>query len=132
MTHIILAIFLFLSLLIGFQFFLIRKSKKIKGSQIDPNDLSDEIKKTVMKDRSMLYFYSPSCGACRFQTPIIEKLKNELNNILSIDVSMDFRTARIFGIMGTPSIVILNKGTVKEIFIGTKDENVLRNSYLKV
>ncbi len=132
MIYIILTIFLFLSLLVGFQFFLVRKSKKIKGSQINPNYLSNEIKKAVMKDQSMLYFYSPSCGACRSQTPVIEKLKKEFKNVLSIDVSRDFRTARVFGIMGTPSIVILNKGTVKEIFIGAKDENILRNSYLKV
>lgn len=132
MIYIILAIFLFLSLLIGSQFFLVRKSKKMKGSTIGTEYLSDEIKKTIMMERSMLYFYSPSCGACRSQTPIIEKLKKEFKNVLSIDVSRDFRTARVFGIMGTPSIVILKKGTVKEIFIGAKDENALRNSYLKV
>ncbi len=129
MTYVILTAAAIFSFFIFFQFYLIRKSKKIVGSTIDLSQIPESIRKVLEKGKTLIYFYSPSCGPCRIQAPVIEKLKNELKNVISIDISGDFRTARVFGVMGTPSTVIVEDSIVKQVFVGVKSEEVLRNAF---
>ncbi len=80
-------------------------------------------------ERVMLYFYSPTCSACKVQTPIIDKLINSSNGkvkIFKIDVSRDASMALKLGVMGTPSTVIIEDGKIKEFFVGVKSEKILR------
>lgn len=129
MTYVILIFAAIISLVIFFQFYLFRRSKKIVGTSIDLNTLPESMRKVLVRGRSLIYFYSPSCGPCKVQAPAIAKLKNELKNVLSIDISGDFRTARVFSVMGTPSTIIFDNGVVKEMFVGVKSEEVLRNAF---
>lgn len=131
MTYVILTIVGIMSLVGIFQFYMIRRSKKIVGSSIDLSQISTELRKALDKGKSLIYFYSPSCGPCKVQAPIIDKLKNELKHVVSIDISGDFRIARVFGVMGTPSTMIFENGIVKEMFVGTKSEEILRNAFNK-
>lgn len=131
MTYVILIVVGIISLIGIFQFYMIRRSKKIVGSLIDLSQISIEIRKALEKGKSLIYFYSPSCGPCKVQTPVIDKLKNELKNVVSIDISGDFRVARVFGVMGTPSTMIFENGIVREMFVGVKSEEILRNAFNK-
>jgi thioredoxin 1 len=129
MTYVILIFTTIISLVIFFQFYLFRRRKKIVGTSIDLNTLPESMRKVLESGRSLIYFYSPSCGPCKVQAPAIAKLKNELKNVLSIDISGDFRTARVFGVIGTPSTIIFDNGVVKEMFVGVESEEVLRNAF---
>lgn len=130
MIYLVLIIFIFLTLLFGFQFFLISKSKKIAGQSIDSSKIRSDLQKYFASDKSIVYFYSPNCSACRYQAPIIENLKKQNFNVLSIDVSKDLQMARLFGIMGTPSIVVMNKNIIKDFFIGFREEEIIKKAYL--
>jgi thioredoxin 1 len=104
------------------------RAKFKKGKVV--NDIGGKIGEAIKRgERVMLYFYSPTCSACKVQTPIIENLINLANGrtkIFKIDVSRDVNTALKFGVMGTPSIVVVEDGKIKEFFVGVKSENILR------
>lgn len=129
MIYLIIVIFIFLTLLFGFQFFLIAKSKKMAGHSIDVSKVRNDLKSILNKDKAIIYFYSPNCSACKYQAPVIENLKKQNYNVLPIDVSRDLQTARLFGIMGTPSIAIMSKNTIKELFVGFRDEEIIKKAY---
>jgi thioredoxin 1 len=107
---------------------LVLRAKFKKGKVV--NDIGGKIGEAIKRgERVMLYFYSPTCSACKVQTPIIENLINLANGrtkIFKIDVSRDVNTALKFGVMGTPSIVVVEDGKIKEFFVGVKSENILR------
>jgi thioredoxin 1 len=77
--------------------------------------------------RVILYFYSPTCGACRQQTPVIDNLKNKSSKIHKIDISKDINAAMAIGVMGTPSTVIIENGLIKEFFLGYVGREKLLN-----
>ncbi len=117
-----------LLLFFGMQFFVIWKSKRSKGKKIE--GLKGQIGKSVANSgRVLAYFYSPSCAACRTQTPVVEKLQSEFSNVFKVNVADDLDTARAFGVMATPTTAIVNGGIVEELLIGAKTEKELR-SYL--
>ncbi|MFN3134131.1 MAG: thioredoxin family protein [Candidatus Kryptonium sp.] len=102
---------------------------KLKKGQLVPN-IGGEIGKAINKgEKVILYFYSPTCSACKVQTPIIDKLisaGNGKTKIFKIDVSKDINVALKLGVMGTPSTVVIEDGKIKEFFVGVKSENILR------
>ncbi len=111
---------------------MIFKSKRISGQSIDLSKIRPELRNYFNKEKLLIYFYSPNCTACRYQTPIIENLKKQSFNTLSIDISKDLQLARIFGIMGTPSIALMKGNLVKEFFIGYQDEDKLIQAYQSI
>ncbi|CUS78721.1 Thioredoxin [Candidatus Kryptonium thompsonii] len=102
---------------------------KLKKGRLVP-DIGGEIGRAIDKgEKVILYFYSPTCSACKVQTPIIDKLINSGNGkakIFKIDVSRDVNVALKLGVMGTPSTVVIENGKIKEFFVGVKSENILR------
>jgi thioredoxin 1 len=125
-------LFYFVIALIAFIFAMnlsvVLRAKFKKGKVV--NDIGGKIGEAIKRgERVMLYFYSPTCSACKVQTPIIDNLINLANGrtkIFKIDVSRDVNTALKFGVMGTPSIVVVEDGKIKEFFVGVKSENILR------
>mgnify|MGYP001604349336 FL=1 len=114
-----------LFLFIGMQFFVIWKSKRNKGRKVE--GLNGQIGKSVANGgRVLAYFYSPSCSACRTQTPVVEKLQSEFSNVFKVNVADDLDTARAFGVMATPTTAIVNGGVIAELFVGAKSEKELR------
>src|ERR1035437_3219313 len=98
---IILYIFIgIIALFMVIQFNMIRMAKKSKGIKL--SGLRGELKVLERKGTNgLVYFFSPSCHACKTQTPLIREMKSEYKNIFDIDISKDFQTAGIFGIKAT-------------------------------
>lgn len=113
-------------LFLAMQFTAYFKSKKLVGQSLPFDKLSGNLKNSIKDKNSVLYFYAPNCHACKQQSPIIEKLKKDFNNIFMIDASQNISDARAFGIMGTPSTIFVKANQIKEVMIGFKNENVLR------
>lgn len=130
MIYVMLLIFGFLTLLFAFQYYLILKSKRMAGRFIDLKNIRPDLRDLFKKEKLLVYFFSPNCNACKYQTPVIESLKKQNFNILSIDISRDLQLARVFGVMGTPSIALMNGNHIKEFFVGYQDESKLIKNYL--
>ena len=108
--------FLFLS-----QLSIIWRAKRKKGQKIDaiPGKIGEKIRRG---EAVLLYFFSPSCRACKAQTPIYHRVKNRFRNAFAVDVSREQAIAQKLGIMGTPSIVWIKNGVIKEFWVGLRQE----------
>ncbi len=75
----------------------------------------------------MVYFYSPTCGACKAMTPMVDRLKKEFKGVFSVNLAKDMETARVFGVMGTPATVVVKNGQIQKFVLGARSEKYLRD-----
>jgi thioredoxin 1 len=103
----------------GLQYFMVFKMKLKKGKSAP--ELSGPYGKAIKnKKTALFYFYSPSCGACKSMTPIVSGYTKNNSRCFKVDISKDMETARAFGVMGTPSTVLVEDGIIKEFIVGPK------------
>lgn len=117
---------------ISLRFFMQKKAQRAKGKKVDISIFDDKVKSLLSGKKSILYFYTPTCGACKSQTPIIDKLAEEIKAVGKIDLSINRAAASEFGIMGTPSTAIMSGNKIADIFVGLKHENFLRKRFDEV
>jgi len=79
-------------------------------------------------ERVLLYFFSHSCGMCKSITPIIDRLAVSHPNVVKIDVVQSLDLARAFGVMGTPTTVLVRDSKVEKMWVGTRSEAQLRRA----
>lgn len=103
---------------------MISASKKGKDAPELNRQYNNAIKKS---DPALFYFYSPQCGACKPMTPVIDKIAERYRNTLKVNVAEDMDTARKFGVMGTPSVVLVKQGKIAEYLVGPQPEDKIRS-----
>ena len=121
--YIVLAVIL---LIFSLQFVMIIGARKLKGKKIA--GLQGKLKALEKNgSKGLIYFFTPSCRACKVQTPIIKELQKSTKNVFDVDISRDMQTAKIFGIKATPTTILVENGTVKNVLLGVKQKDVLKN-----
>ncbi len=128
MEYVIIAAVIFL-FFFGMRFFMIRKSKAKLGTEVDISKFDLRTREMLRNNKSILYFYTPTCRACKTQVPVIDKLKNDLKSVGKIDISQHLEIAREFGIMGTPATAIMKKNKIVDIFVGYRNEAFLKSKF---
>jgi thioredoxin 1 len=116
----IVGFFVFLRLLAGFN------GRMKKGKVIEP--FSGEISRKIQSgEKLLLYFYSPSCGACKAMTPVIDEMKRGNKNIYKINLAKESerKIGQIFGVMGTPATVLVENSKIAQFILGAKSKNFL-------
>ena len=97
-----------------------KKGKEITG-------ISGELgRKITAGEKLLVYFFSPTCGACRNVTPVIDKMKKENSNIFKIDVSQKPEISREFGVMGTPATIVVENKKISQYVLGARSESFIR------
>ncbi len=125
MMIIIYVIAAFVLLIFALQLSTIISAKKSKGKKI--TGLHGKLKALEKNgSKGLIYFFSPACRTCKYQTPIIKELQAKNRNIYDVDISKDMQTARVFGIKATPTTVLIENGTVKEVLLGVKQKADLK------
>lgn len=124
---IVLGILLFLAIYIYWQYAAIKKLKKQEGQPVS-KDAREALH--LEEGTHLLYFYSQSCAACKTMTPIIQDLEeNRVENsdytVHKLDVADSYLLARNFGVMATPTTIIVQNGDVKLIEVGAKKRQKL-------
>jgi thioredoxin 1 len=129
MNYVLIIIVAILVLFFLMQIWIVRKSKSRKGKQLD--NVGGEIGKAMAKHQSLiLYFFTPTCAACRTQTPMVEELKKSFPNIFSVDLLKDLSIGQQIGVMATPTTLVIENKVIKEVFLGAqRKEKIL--SYLR-
>ena len=70
-------------------------------------------KKINEKPLVLVDFFATWCGPCRMQAPILERVKEELGDqveIYKLDVDENEQTAKQFGVMSIPTLVLFKDG----------------------
>ena len=78
-------------------------------------------------EAALFYFYSPGCRACTPMTPQIEQMGKENPRVFKIDVSREMEVAKSFGIMATPSTILVKEGIIREFLLGPQSQTTLAN-----
>lgn len=108
-------------LFFALQYGLVLKMRFKKGKQVP--ELDGKYGRAIQNGKkAIFYFYSQSCGACRPMTPIIDQYVKKSKNVYKVDIARDMATARKFGVMGTPSTVLVENGIIKEFLVGPQSE----------
>jgi len=98
--------------------FLIRLKSWTKRGKNAPR-VSGSLGKSIQQGEKVIaYFYSPTCSACRTQEKYLPKIQETFTNIFQINAVKEREVASAFGLMGTPTTVIIDKGIIKEYFVG--------------
>lgn len=99
----------------------LKKGKEITG-------IGGELgKKIKAGEKLLVYFFTPTCGACRPMTPIIDEMKKDNANIYKIDASLKPEISRGFGVMGTPATIVVDNKKISQYILGAKSESFIRN-----
>jgi thiol-disulfide isomerase/thioredoxin len=124
MSVLAVIVVLFLGLVIGMQVLVRYKAKAMQGKTVPtiPGPIGAQIRTAKS---TLLYFMSPSCGACRAWTPKLKALSQKNRNVFVIDVSSQYEVARALSVMATPSAVEIRDGRVSGYHVGAIPLDVL-------
>jgi thioredoxin 1 len=107
---------------VGLRVFMVLRIKRQEGKPAP--ELSGKLGRAARgRDRALFYFYSPGCAPCRPMTPVVRSMRG---NVHAVDITQDMDTARKFGVMATPTTVLVEQGVVQQILVGPQPESTLR------
>ncbi|ADU97318.1 Thioredoxin domain-containing protein [Thermovibrio ammonificans HB-1] len=100
------------------------KSSRMKGQEIP---LEGEFAK-LKKGKGVIYFSAPNCRPCMMVDPVVKKLSKELKRVhfVKVNVAEKPELARKFGILATPTLLIVKDGRIEDGLVGPVTEGVLR------
>lgn len=120
-----------IALFIGMQSIMVFAAKRTRGKKLA--GLSGKLKPLERNGSTgLVYFFSPSCRACKMQTPVIKDLQKNYKNVFDVDISKDMQTARIFGVKATPTTVTVKDGLISKVFVGFKQQDVIEKQLMEM
>jgi thioredoxin 1 len=111
-------------LMVGLQLLVRSRARAMRGKDVPelPGPLGRQLSGSP---RALLYFFSPSCGACKALTPRFAALSRSNPAIHLIDVAQDLGVARSFQVMGTPSVIEIAEGKIVVYHVGAVPAEVM-------
>lgn len=79
-------------------------------------------------------FHALWCGPCKFQTPILKDVANELGEkarVIKIDVDQNPELARRYNIHGVPTLMVFKSGQIVWRHAGVTNKNELKSLILQ-
>ncbi|NOQ97404.1 MAG: hypothetical protein GQ561_04495 [Calditrichae bacterium] len=117
MNNLIFVVVGIVGLFLLFQLIMKFKSWSRRGKEAPK--VGGALGKAILKgEKTIAYFYSPTCRACKTQEKYLPSVQNKVNNIFRINAAKERETATAFGVMGTPTTVIIEAGIIKDYFVG--------------
>ncbi len=80
---------------------------------VTTDNFAEEILQT--DETILIDFYADWCVPCRLLSPIVEDVSKELvsGKVVKIDVNAEPEIAELFQIMGLPTLIVLEGGSIK-------------------
>jgi len=77
--------------------------------------------------RKIYYFTASYCGPCKAMAPMIEQLQQSYPGLIKIDIEEQPKLAEDFGVMATPTFVVVKNDQVAEVKIGSSGAKWLKD-----
>ena len=100
--------------------------------EIKNNEFRSEIEDGIV----LVDFYAQWCGPCRMISPVLEQLHEEYDgkvNFVKVDIDVNPETAKEYGVMSIPNLLIFKDGELADRLLGFKPKQTLQqwiNNYL--
>ena len=78
------------------------------------------------RGRAAVYFYTKNCRPCRQVTPVIDRMREEYDNLYTLDIQAHPRLARELGIRATPTTLLVEDGRILKVFLGPKATGAIK------
>ena len=123
-TALLIAAVALVVLMVGMQVLVRTRARAMVGKPVPalPGPTGAKLAESA---RSLVYFFSPSCGACVRLTPRFRALAQRNPAVFVIDVMRELELARVLGVMGTPSVVELAQGKIVGYHVGSIPPEVI-------
>ena len=99
-----------------------------------PVEISNEkFSEMVLKAKLpvLVDFWAPWCGPCRMVAPVVDELANEYDGKVSfvkINVDDNLETARQYGVMSIPALIIFKNGQPVSNIVGYRPKPELKKN----
>ena len=92
---------------------------------INKNNFQSEVLNSEKK--VLLDFWAPWCGPCRMVVPIVEEIADERPDIKvgKINVDEEVELASQFGIMSSPTLVVIENGKIVNQAMGARPKEAI-------
>jgi len=104
------------------QWVMYRQSKRNEGQMAPDTSEIDDLADHPLR---VYYFYSSNCGPCRRMTPVVDKLREQHDNLIKVNISEYSQIARGFGVAGVPCIAVVIDGRISKVQLGRVSESQL-------
>ena len=84
----------------------------------------------VLDSKSLVVvdFWAQWCGPCRKLAPVMEQIQNEFIDsikVYKIDADKNINSAKEYGVISLPSILVFKDGIVKETMVGLMPKSAI-------
>ncbi len=124
MSLLLVAVLAFTALVVAMQIAVRAKARAMRGKAV-PRLPGRTGERLAGASRALVYFFSPSCGACRPLTPHFQEMSRRNSSVFVVDVRQEMALARGFGVMGTPSVVEIADGRIVGYHVGRVPAEVM-------
>ncbi|MDD4062339.1 MAG: thioredoxin family protein [Candidatus Pacebacteria bacterium] len=73
----------------------------------------------------LVFFWSPTCGACNSCFPLTKELSKQGINVGMVNIFENYKIAKEYKIPATPTIIIFKNGIAVERAVGLRSKEVL-------
>ncbi|MDJ0738939.1 MAG: thioredoxin family protein [Gammaproteobacteria bacterium] len=77
--------------------------------------------------KALVYCYSPMCGPCRPMSREVDSLIDDGAPVYKLDISEHPETSRELGIRATPTLVLVENGSIARMVLGVKMAEFMRD-----
>lgn len=116
---------LFVVAYVATQFWLVWRTRNQRGRRAPSvDDLLDA--EFLAQPRVILYFWRPGCHVCGPTSMVINPLLGKRKDIIRINTLEQRELAQRFGVLGTPTLVVINQGWIEQVLVGSRNELQIR------
>jgi thioredoxin 1 len=113
-----------MALVLALQVFVRAKARAMRGKPVPslPGRTGERLSRAP---RALVYFFSPSCGACKPLTPRFRELSRRNSAVFVVDVFQETDLARSLNVMATPSVLEIADGKIVGYHVGAAPPDVI-------
>jgi len=105
------------------QYNLHRRARQMEGQEAPDTSVLDGV--AAKHSRKIYYFYGRHCGPCKAMAAVIERVRQDHPNLIKLDIAEAPDLARQFGIVATPTFILVEDGTIRKVRLGGMTERQL-------